>query len=175
MKNLEKDKKIIAELKPLVSQVVEKVNSVLSSLKREDLPRISELLPEHVSSVYFVDYLSAQTDNGGYSQFIYNSKGLYNDVVSLALERIGANYHLDVHKNVLEYLAAHKTEVEEFVYKTKYSGDGVPARDEIDLVAHTDFVKGDMAYYEVEPSILELLQTYVNSHKETIEKELSQM
>lgn len=64
---------------------------------------ISVLTPEE-KTVYIVDSFQSEVNNGGFSQYLFNSSGTFVGELAASLSAIGANRTIEIYKKALEKL-----------------------------------------------------------------------
>nr|WP_086939622.1 DUF4375 domain-containing protein [Thaumasiovibrio occultus] len=107
---------------------IEFLNILFSELVHD-----SEVSSEALKS-YFVDYYLAQVENGGFAQFVYNSR-LNENVLKLVhsgLEAMGAKQHLSVYEQSIELLDRLGNEGVDVFLSSELFGDN-PERDLLNL------------------------------------------
>lgn len=66
---------------------------------------ISALSPEE-KAAFIVDSFQSEVNNGGFSQYLYNSSGAYVSELLAALSAIGADRTAEIYRKALEHLPA---------------------------------------------------------------------
>lgn len=64
---------------------------------------ISVLTPEE-KTVYIIDSFQSEVNNGGFSQYLFNSSGTFVGKLAASLSAIGANRTIEIYKKALEKL-----------------------------------------------------------------------
>lgn len=112
---------------------------ILSNI--EVVNQLATLLgPDELSAAalisYYTDFYQAQMNNGGFSQFAYNSEAspLILEAVAAGLDGMGADRHLAVYTRAREALDAMPTpEIEEYLESDLFGEN--PVRDRLDAAA----------------------------------------
>lgn len=171
----DKDKEVYQQkqtIEPLLERIIEYGNAIIAKTPKSEINQITNLMPKHVLTVFFVDYLRTEVNNGGYSQFIFNSRNLYNSLVSSALEQIKANNFIEIHQKVVDFIQAHPKETEDFL-KSKYFGEEIPFRSEIDATAKTRLGNEGASYFSLKPNLWDYLYKYLSENKVILEQEMN--
>ena len=108
---------------------------------------------------YYADYYLAQVENGGFSQYVYNSKwqNIVNDRVALGLELMKATKHLDYFNKKRAVLDKIPSEKLNDYFASDYFGDN-DTRDELN----------DDVFYNLDESISDLNAIWLKNHTDTI-------
>jgi len=161
---------------PLLEEIIDKGNLIIKSLSslpiQESITRISEIMPKHILTVFFADYLKFEVNNGGYSQFFYNSRGLYNSLVEKALTNLGAKEFLKRHQDFILFIKKNQKLAKEFL-KVGYFEDKTGFRDQIDTAMGTKF-NDHFDFFDLRPKLLGFLFDYAEKHNLELKKELSE-
>jgi len=129
--------------------------TVVNLLKDENVS--DELIHNDSLTSYYIDYYLGQSNNGGFSQFVYNSrwnKNL-NSIIELGLETIGAKKHLDYftkQKSIVELID--KDELNVF-FESEYFGEN-ETRDKL---------KNDN-YFDIKENLIELNGKWLKNHSD---------
>lgn len=118
-------------------------------------------LPIHLRVVYTVVILHQQVFNGGFHQYFFNAYGMFAYLTIDSLEKIKANYTIELLKKVLKKVNDSDMDIE--VFKTKVFNrklDKIVNFDE-DLGNYLDSC--DDEYYETEENLTELLGQYLEN------------
>jgi len=137
----------------IVSSNISVVNVLLEEGLRE------EQIHKDALASYYVDYYLAQVENGGLSQYIYNSKNqkIVNDRVAYGLEKINAVKHLQFFNEKISMLdKMPKDKVDDFL-SGEYFGEN-QTRDELN----------DDGFFNIDEEIIELNSKWLKNHSDTI-------
>ncbi|HIP34208.1 MAG TPA: DUF4375 domain-containing protein [Bacteroidia bacterium] len=107
---------------------------------------------------YYADYYLAQVENGGFSQYVYNTKwkDIVNDRVAYGLEKMGALKHLDYFtKKRAEIDKIPNTKLDTY-FDSDYFGEN-QTRDNLN----------DAIFINIEENISDLNGTWLKNHKDT--------
>lgn len=131
-------------------------NITVVNLLREEGVEDDLIHPDSLIS-YYIDYYLAQNNNGGFSQFVYNSgwNEALNAIIELGLESIGAVEHLKffrTQKQVVESLS--QEELNSF-FESDYFG-----KNEI-----RDKLKND-AYFDIDENLVDLNGKWLKHHSD---------
>jgi len=99
----------------------------------------SDLIPKEIVNIYIASYFDTEVNNGGFAQYIWNSKLLFLDLTKTALESINAKKQLEVYIEVLVYLLSiSQEELDQFfklgVFHTPENQSLFTVRDKINKI-----------------------------------------
>lgn len=166
----EKEKSVLKtkkqEIDTILTKVVDKGNEIIKSATDSDPQKLSDMMPGHMFNVFFADYLRFEVGNGGYGQFIRNSKALYNELIEIALGNLGASEYLARHKQAIAFTNNNPLKIKTFLQT------GLPEiRDEIDYLMETKFPQ-NTKYYDLKPSLFDYIYDYINKYRQELLNEL---
>ncbi len=129
-------------------------NITVVNLLREQEVKDEQIHEDSLLS-YYIDYYLAENNNGGFSQFVYNSKWNHdiNAKIELGLQRIGALKHLEYfqkQKNRVDSL--HADEIEKF-FESDYFDEN-PTRDKLE----------NDSYFDIQEDLIELNGNWLKKH-----------
>ena len=109
---------------------------------------------------YYADYYLAQVENGGFSQFVYNSRWqkIVNDRIAYGLEQMGATKHLDLFSTLRAKVDAISGKELELYYESEYFGDN-EMRDTLNNL-------DDDKFFNLEENISDLNGIWLKTHKD---------
>lgn len=100
-----------------------------------------EEIPDEALQSYYVDYYLSQVNNGGLSQFVYNSRWspVTIERVRRGLASMGATAHLALFEELARMVSAVKPDDLSAYFESGYFGDGVPVRDHLETLSSRFF------------------------------------
>ena len=111
---------------------------------------------------YYADYYLAQVNNGGFSQFVYNTKWkkVVNDRVAYGLQQMKANKHLAFFNNKRVEIDKISTKDLETYFESEYFGDN-EMRDTLN-----NLDDANATFYNMDEDITELNANWLKNHKD---------
>ena len=156
-----KQKKIIISKNSIKKELYDIVysNVTVVNLLLDEGIKETDIHPDALLS-YYCDYYQAQVENGGFSQYVYNSKwkDIVNERVANGLEKMGAVKHLaffNKRKKAVEQIP--KEKIDAFL-ANEYFGKKNETRDQLNF---DDF-------FDIDENISDLNGTWLKTHPETI-------
>lgn len=114
-----------------------------------------EKLNEHERILFITQIVEGEVNNGGFSQFFYNSSGNFSNEIVEAFTQIGALKTAEICKGALT------------VFPDKAPTNRAERQDLLEKLDCDDALeKYDEAFYEYEDNLLELNTTYIEKYSE---------
>ena len=131
-------------------------NITVVNLLREENVTDDLIHPDSLIS-YFIDYYLAQSNNGGFSQFVYNSRWNHdlNSKIELGLETIGAIEHLKYFRRQKQVVESINPQELISYFQSEYFGEN-ETRDKL---------KND-AYFDIEENLIDLNGKWLRNHSD---------
>lgn len=147
---------LISESSYNSSEAEDAVRSNISAvnLLREEQVEDQHIHPDALTS-YYIDYYLAQVNNGGFPQFVYNSRWNeeLNNIIEYGLNEIGAEKHLAFfRKQKTKVEALSQNDLNEF-YESDYFGENETR----------DALKDD-AFFDLDENLVELNAKWLKNH-----------
>jgi len=110
---------------------------------------------------YYADYYLAQVENGGFSQFVYNSQWqkAVNDRVAYALEQMKATKHLALFNKMRAKIDAISEENLKAYFESDYFGDNEMR----DIISAEN---ASQTFYNLDENIINLNANWLKNHKD---------
>ena len=162
-KNMKQEKIIISQNSVNSKELYDIVYSnitVVNLLKEQGLSE-NDIHKDALGS-YYADYYLAQLDNGGFSQFVYNTrwKKIVNDRVAYALGEMKAVKHLALFNKTREKMDTISTEELNRYFESDYFGNN-----EMRDIIH-DLENVSETFYNLEENITTLNAKWLKNHKD---------
>lgn len=113
-------------------------------------------IPEHLKPLQAVFWYDAEVQNGGHLQFFVNKRDTYNERIPKGLELLHAFSQISIFYDALK------------LWKSKVREDIDEVDDYISEALEGEFNNLDMEYYACNTSVTDLLQKYLDEHKDEI-------
>lgn len=109
---------------------------------------------------YYADYYLAQVENGGFSQFVYNSRWqkIVNDRITYGLEQMGATKHLALFNKLREKVDAIPNDEIQKYFESEYFGEN-EMRDTLNNL-------DDDTFFNLNENISDLNGMWLKNHKD---------
>lgn len=129
--------------------------TVVNLLRNENVE--NELIHSDSLISYFIDYYLAQNNNGGFSQFVYNSRwnADLNNKIESGLKIIGATEHLEYFRKQKKIVDSISQEELTRYFKSEYFGENETR----------DKMKND-SYFHIKENLIELNGQWLKNHPE---------
>jgi len=152
-----KQKKIIISENSIKKELYEYSNVTVVNLLLDEGIEETDIHPDALAS-YYCDYYMAQVENGGFSQYVYNSKwqDIVNERVVNGLEKMGAVKHLAFFNKIKKAVKQIPKDKIDAFFANEYFGEN-ETRDQLNFDG----------FFDIDEKISDLNGTWLKTHPET--------